>query len=143
MLVELAAPAQVCAVVKADGYGHGAVEVARTAVDAGASWLAVALPEEGAVLRAAGVDTPILLLSEPESWEEVVAAGLTPTVYSPEGIASLALAVGAGGPTGVHLKIDTGMHRVGAPPTAAVARASQIAASGALRLDAVWTHCPV
>ena len=54
-----------CAVVKAGGYGHGPVEVARAALEGGASWLAVALVEEGAQLRDAGIDAPVLLLSEP------------------------------------------------------------------------------
>ena len=143
LLVELVAPAEVCAVVKADGYGHGAVEVARAAVAAGATWLAVALPDEGQALRAAGLHVPILLLSEPNGWDDVLAAGLTPTVYSAEAIAALADLVGQAGPLGVHLKVDTGMHRVGVAPAAAASRARQIVASGSLRLDAVWTHCPV
>ncbi len=61
----LVAPAELCAVVKADGYGHGAVAVSEAALAAGASWLGVALVEEGAVLRRDGVDAPILLLSQP------------------------------------------------------------------------------
>ena len=64
-LAEATAPAALCAVVKADAYGHGAVPVARTALTAGARWLAVALPGEGTVLRDAGIDAPVLLLSEP------------------------------------------------------------------------------
>ena len=59
------APSAVCAVVKADGYGHGAVTVARAALRGGAAWLAVALVDEGIELRDAGIDAPILLLSEP------------------------------------------------------------------------------
>src|SRR4051794_329624 len=59
------APAELLAVVKADGYGHGAVEVGRAALDAGATWLGVALVEEGVELREAGIDAPILVLSEP------------------------------------------------------------------------------
>jgi len=144
-LIEVAAPAQLCAVVKADGYGHGAVEVARTAVAAGATWLAVALPDEGRALRDAGLDVPILLLSEPEpeAWDGVVADRLTPTVYSSKGIASLAVLADTEKPLGVHLKVDTGMHRVGVAPAEAVDRARQVVATGSLRLDAVWTHCPV
>ena len=64
-LAELAAPAEVCAVVKADGYGHGAVPVARAALAAGAAWLAVALVEEGATLREAGIDAPVLCSPRP------------------------------------------------------------------------------
>ncbi|MDQ1461418.1 MAG: alanine racemase, partial [Actinomycetota bacterium] len=61
----LVAPAALCAVVKADGYGHGAVEVSRAAMEAGADRLAVALVEEGVHLRDAGIEAPILVLSEP------------------------------------------------------------------------------
>ena len=62
---DLVGDAELCAVVKADGYGHGAVPVARTALRAGATWLAVALVEEAAALRQEGVAAPLLLLSEP------------------------------------------------------------------------------
>ncbi len=65
VLRELVAPAELCAVVKADGYGHGAIAVGQAALAAGAIWLGVALVEEGAVLRKAGIEAPILLLSEP------------------------------------------------------------------------------
>jgi alanine racemase len=143
VLLAEVAPARVCAVVKADGYGHGAVAVARAALDAGAQWLAVALPAEGVALREAGVTAPILLLSEPEAWDEALAARLTPTVYSRRGIESLA-ALTAGGPTvDVHLKVDTGMHRVGARPEDAVDRSKEVHAAPGLRLAALWTHCPV
>ena len=64
-LRDLAAPAELLAVVKANGYGHGAVPVARAALDAGATWLGVARVDEGVQLRAAGIDAPIMLLSEP------------------------------------------------------------------------------
>ncbi|MCU1369132.1 MAG: Alanine racemase [Ilumatobacteraceae bacterium] len=144
-LVALAAPAEVCAVVKADGYGHGALAVARAALDAGATWLAVALPAEGRALRDAGIDARILLLSEPDSWEETLRCRLTPTVHRPEAIASLGAAVRSigGDPVGVHLKVDTGMHRIGCPPGEALARARAIVAHPGLRLEAVYTHCPV
>ena len=76
-IADLVAPAEVCAVVKAGGYEHGSVPVSRAAVEAGATWLAVALVQEGKVLRDAGVTTPILVLSEPRPLEmvEVVAYG--------------------------------------------------------------------
>ncbi|MDP9070008.1 MAG: alanine racemase, partial [Actinomycetota bacterium] len=88
-LARLAAPAALCAVVKADGYGHGAVPVAVAALEAGATWLAVAVVEEGALLRAAGIEAPILLLSEPppEAMAAAVARRLTPTVYTQQGVA--------------------------------------------------------
>jgi alanine racemase len=127
----LVTPAAVCAVVKADGYGHGAVPVARAALDAGAAWLAVALVEEGIELRDAGIDAPILVLSEPvpEAAIEVVAQRLTPVVYTAGGIDALAkaaIAAGAPEPFGVHLKVDTGMHRVGCSPDDALRLAAHI-----------------
>lgn len=145
LLVETAAPAEVCAVVKADAYGHGAVPVARAALGAGASWLAVALVEEAAELRAAGIEAPILLLSEarPGEFGEVVALGLRAAVYTPEGIAAAAAAADPARPLPVHLKVDTGMHRVGADPAEVVALARAVAGHATLALEAVWTHCAV
>lgn len=145
-MVDLVAPAMVCAVVKADGYGHGSVPVSRAAIDAGAAWLAVALVEEGRVLREAGITAPILVLSEPRPHEmvEVVAYDLTPSVYSGEGLAAAAAAANQGGRRlDVHLKIDTGMHRVGARPEDAVALATAIADKEPIDLAGVWTHCAV
>ncbi len=146
-LATLAAPAVVCAVVKADGYGHGSVPVARAALGAGASWLAVAMVGEAAVLRDAGIDAPILVLSEPfhDELDDVVALGLRPTLYRPEVITGFAKAVARAGapPLPVHLKVDTGMHRVGADPADALALALAVAGQPELVLEAVWTHCAV
>jgi alanine racemase len=147
VLRRVAAPAAVCAVVKADAYGHGSVPVARAALEAGAALLAVALVEEGAVLREAGIEAPILLLSEPPptAAADVVGLGLTPTVYTADGVAALSRAAAATGPgpLAVQLKVDTGMHRVGAAPDAAVDLAVRIHADPHLRLEAVWTHFAV
>lgn len=104
-------------VVKADGYGHGAEAVARVALSAGASWLAVATLEEGIQLRKAGIDSPVLLFGPAISKEEVEAVALhhlQPTVcsfdqarrFSEAGLPGMA----------VHLKVDTGMSRLGAAP---------------------------
>src|SRR4051794_9787678 len=131
VLKQIAAPAQLCAVVKADGYGHGAVAVAEAAVGAGAEWLGGALVEEGIELRQAGIEATVLLLSEPpvDAFVEVAAHGLTPTVYTPEGVEAAAkAAASAGTPLPVHLKVDTGMHRVGVAPERAVALAKAITA---------------
>lgn len=143
LLVEAARGAEVCAVVKADGYGHGAVRVSRAALEAGATSLAVALVEEGIALREAGIEALILLLSEPptDAATEVVARRLTPTVYSREWIEALGAA--AVTPLEVHLKVDTGMHRVGADPGDAVALARLVQEDPNLDLAAVWTHFAV
>jgi alanine racemase len=141
---DIAAPAALWAVVKADGYGHGAVACARAALAAGAEGLCVALVQEGVALRAAGIDAPILLLSEQplEQAPAVVAARLTPTVYSTAQVAALAAAGAADLP--VHVKVDTGMHRVGCAPADAVAIADAVVACApALRLEGVSTHLAV
>lgn len=146
-LAGVASPAALMAVVKADGYGHGAVPVARAALDAGAQWLGVALVEEGAELRAAGIDAPVLVLSEPPppAAPAVVALGLTPVAYTRPGIDALAKAVADTGadPLPVHLKVDTGMHRVGCDATDARALAESIATRDELRLEGVLTHLAV
>jgi alanine racemase len=137
---------EVCAVVKADGYGHGAAAVAHAAVEAGATWLAVAQVPEATALRAAGISAPVLLLSEPRPAEvdEALAAEVAVTAYTAELIERLGSAAGRRGvPVAVHLKVDTGMRRVGAAPEDLVARATQVAADPALVLAAVWTHCAV
>jgi alanine racemase len=144
----VARPSAVMAVVKADGYGHGAVPVARAALDAGASWLGVALVEEGVELRDAGIDAPVMLLSEPppDAAAEVVAHGLTPVVYTRSGIEALAKAVAAragAASLAVHLKVDTGMHRVGCRPADAVVLAEWAEASDELTLQGVCTHLAV
>ena len=140
VLRRVVAPSTVWAVVKANGYGHGAVEVARAALAAGAEGLCVALTQEGVELRDAGIEAPILLLSEQpvEQMPVIVAERLTPTLYSEAAIMALAR---VGAPLGyrVHLKLDTGMHRVGARPTdvrGLIARATHVG----LWVDGIFTH---
>lgn len=146
VLARQASPAKFCAVVKADGYGHGAVPVARAALGAGAHQLAVATVAEGVALREADIDAPILLLSEapPEEMPTVVAHRLTPTVYRDRSIeAARAAAARAGTTLGVHVKIDTGMHRVGAPPEQATDLVAAVVAADHLRMDGLFTHLAV
>ena len=146
-LAALAAPAALCAVVKAEAYGHGSVPVARAALDGGASWLAVALVEEGAVLRDEGIDAPVLLLSEPpvEAMDDVVALALTPTVYTQQGVeaAAKAVASASAAPLTVHVKVDTGMHRVGATADGAVTVVQAVAERPELTFGGLWTHFAV
>ncbi|MEP6973121.1 MAG: alanine racemase [Actinomycetota bacterium] len=133
--------AQLMAVVKANGYGHGDVQVARAALEAGATWIGVALVEEGLGLRDAGISAPILVLSEfpPGSERAALEAGLTPSLYTDAGLTRLAKVAG-GRDIGVHVKVDTGMHRVGVyPPEETTGFVDRVAAAD-LRLDALWTH---
>jgi alanine racemase len=152
------APAELCVVVKADGYGHGAEDVAAVALDAGADRLAVALVEEGQELRDMGIDAPILLLSQPpaDAMADALAAGLTITVDTAAGIDAAAAAASAaaaaadawpglagdGQGWSVHLKVDTGMHRVGCAPHEAVGLALRVLERG-LALDGTFTHLAV
>jgi alanine racemase len=146
LLRKLSAPARLCAVVKADGYGHGALSVSRAAVEAGASWLAVALVEEGEALRAAGVNVPVLLLSEPppDAMDLAVALDLTPTVYTRAGVRALADAAAARRKVvGAHVKVDTGMHRVGVDPDGAAEIVGAVVGADHLRFAGLWTHLAV
>ncbi|MDJ0960313.1 MAG: alanine racemase [Acidimicrobiia bacterium] len=139
------APAALCAVVKADGYGHGDVPSAEAALAGGASWLAVALVEEGVRLREAGIEAPILLLSEPADGDtaSIVRWNLHPTVYTPEFADALGEAVGASTDYPVHLKLNTGMHRVGVDPVNAFSLARKVAGDPRLTLEGLWTHFAV
>ena len=131
------------AVVKADAYGHGAVAVAHAALDAGAAMLGVATIDEGIELRAAGIRAPILLLgyTPPEEAETVVAHDLAATVFQPETARALgAAAVRAGCAARVHLKIDTGMGRIGVAPSEALALARELSALGSVVLEGCCTH---
>ncbi len=132
--------AELMAIVKANGYGHGDVPVARAAIEAGATWLGVALVEEGLELREAGIEAPILVLSELPPGSEAVALAhrLTPTLYSEDGLERLSGA--ARGSVPVHVKIDTGMHRVGVwPPEDTPAFARRVQEAG-LEVEGLFTH---
>lgn len=148
VLRDLIGPSALCAVVKADGYGHGAVIAARAAVAGGAVALAVALVEEGVQLRDARIDDPVLLLCEPPSVdaaEELAARHLEATVCTTEGVArTLEGARRAGARVPVHVKVDTGMHRIGASPVTVADVVDAVSSAGpALELAGVWTHLAV
>lgn len=145
-LAALVAPAAVCAVVKADGYGHGATGAAQAALAGGATWLGVALAEEGVELRRSGVVAPLLVLSEPPegAMQDVVAAGLRPTIYTRTGVEALSNAArGSLAPIPVHVKVDTGMHRVGAALHEVADIVDAVAADPRLTLEGLWTHLAV
>ncbi|CAN5765496.1 alanine racemase [soil metagenome] len=146
----LVGPSLFCAVVKADGYGHGAVPVARAALAGGADLLGVALVAEGTELREAGLSAPVLVLSQasPDELDQLVAADLEATAYTAAGVQGLAAAALRADRRGdravrVHLKVDTGMHRVGAQPHEVVGLAAAIVADPGLVLASVFTHCAV
>jgi alanine racemase len=141
-----AATDRLMAVVKADGYGHGMVPVARAALAGGAEWLAVALVEEGLALRAAGVDAPVLVMTEPPAAAipALVEGGLTPAVYSSGFSHALdAYARDRGAPIAVHVKLDTGMRRVGVPQADWEDALTTVRDAGGLRFEGLWSHYAV
>ncbi len=144
VLQRLFAPAELCAVVKADAYGHGCVPVAKAAIEGGVDRLAVALVEEARLLRESRIDAPILLLSEPvpEAMRDVVAHKITPTLYTLEGVRALASAV-TEERFPVHVKIDTGMNRVGANADVATQIINEVVSNENLYWEGLWTHLAV
>jgi len=143
-IADRVAPAEVMAVVKADAYGHGAVEATRAALAGGATRLGVADLDEALALRSAGIDAPILAwLHDPDAdFAGAVAAGVELGISN---LAQLERAASAlqGGPARVHLKIDTGLSRNGVAEEdwgAAVARAAELEREGRLVVVGVFSH---
>jgi alanine racemase len=136
----------ICAVIKADAYGHGAITVAKAALEGGVDCFAVALIDEGIELRNAGVTVPILLLAEvvPPTIPLALAHDLTLTVGSLEGaLAAVASAEEAGGVHRVHVKVDTGMHRMGVAPESIDEVVDTLRASPAIDVEGLFSHFAV
>lgn len=143
LLVKQAGKAQLWATVKANGYGHGAVQVARAALGAGATGLCVALADEAHELRQAKITAPILIVSEQPAtqFEQMLRDDVVATLYNESTINSYAKTASDLGIVGkVHLKVDTGMHRVGAPVASAMTQCRQIKSLASLQLEGVYTH---
>jgi len=132
---------KIIAVVKAGAYGHGAVPVARAALEAGAWGLAVSTPEEAAEVRGLVADPWLRVLVMggllPAEMPRAAEVGCALSVFSEEQVQALA---GAGRPVTVHLKVDTGLGRLGCSPAEAPALARLIAGAAGLRLGGVFTH---
>ncbi len=134
---------EVMAVVKANAYGHGAVQVARAALAGGATWLAVNVADEGVQLRRAGIGCPILVLGYVPPWEadKVVFYHLTPTVNTRQQALALASACQRRGTrSAVHVKVDTGLSRYGLPPEEVADFVRSLTAIAQLRWEGLWTH---
>jgi alanine racemase len=144
LAVRLAGPdRRVLAVVKADAYGHGAVRAARAALAAGAAKLGVATPGEVRSLRAAGIDAPVLLLSEvaPDRAAEMTRLGCSLTVYTLAYAEALEReAQHAGRRIAVHLKVDTGMGRIGISPADALPFVARLRDFQHLVLEGIMSH---
>ncbi len=137
---------KLCLAVKADGYGHGAVGIAKAAVKAGVDWLAVVTPGEAIELRQAGITAKVLLLGlvSSEHCVHMVEHNISAVVSDKNLIhAYAAAAKTAGAPARIHLKIDTGMGRIGCTPEQAPSLAELIADTPGVELEGVCSHFPV
>ena len=136
--------AEVWAVLKADGYGHGAKGVARTLERAGATGICVALLEEGIELRQAGIRVPILITGGyyGRAFGEVLRHSLTPVLHDPAQVEALADEVRYSGaePTSVHVKVDTGMSRLGVLPRDVPKMAAMLAKHREVQVSGLMTH---
>lgn len=131
------------AVVKADGYGHGAIQVARAALEAGATGLAVTTTEEAWALNDAGLGVDVLIMGPvlDDQLDEAVAAGAEFVAWSPQFIRTVGRAAErARRRVRLHLKVDTGMHRLGVNPRDVTGLVDAIVADPGLELRAVMTH---
>jgi alanine racemase len=129
--------------VKADAYGHGLIPVARALAAEGVGWFGVATPEEALTLRAANVPGRILLFGPVRgpALPRLLAAAVDLTVCDEDDVAAVLEALPAGtDPARLHLKVDTGMGRLGRRPGEAAAVARRVAGNARLRLDGLWTH---
>ena len=145
-LAAIAPRAEVMGVVKAYAYGHGNPATARAMLQAGASRLGVARLAEALHLRDAGITAPIHVFTESplEAIPNLIRADVTPTVYTESFAEALSAAASAGGKSiSVHVKIDTGMHRVGLAPDDAVDAFRHIAALPGVEIEGAWSHLAV
>ena len=140
-----AGTAELAAVVKADGYGLGAVAIGRAALDAGAGRLCVFALDEAQALRDRGIDAPILVLGPwpPDEAARVARLDVASTLTRPELVGPLGRAAAAAGRTlPVHVKVDTGMHRLAPPAAVAESLVAAVRADPGLRLEGFYTHFP-
>jgi alanine racemase len=134
---------QVMAVVKANGYGHGAIPVARAAVRAGATWCGVARWDEAVELRQAGLECPVLVLGATPVRKigEMIQARVSMAVWEPGQVESAQVAAAAAGEKArLHLKVDTGMTRLGIEPGAALDLGRRLANTPGILFEGLFTH---
>lgn len=142
LLQQIVTPAKIMAILKADAYGHGTVKVARTVLNNGASWLAVATLGEAITLRQAGIETPILVLSYMPAWQahQAVAHNVSATIFSEEIAQAFSrAATELNRQAYVHVKVDSGMGRLGLLPDQVLPFLRAIALPG-LQIEGMYTH---
>lgn len=134
---------EIMAVVKAEAYGHGAVKIAQTALQSGATRLGVALPEEGIALRKAGINAPILVFSplQTDQAETMVRYDLTPTICMLEPAVALSrAATAAGKEVPFHVKLDTGMNRIGIPAQEGIVFIKKMQSLPGILFEGIFSH---
>lgn len=142
-LADRAAPAKLCAIVKANAYGHGAVAVGAAALEAGAAGLGVVCVDEGEELRRAGIDAPILVVgyTQASEAERIVELRLTPVVCSMQTALALSrFASGRGVTQSIHVELESGLNRHGLPLEELVAFAGRARALPAIEVEGLFTH---
>lgn len=135
---------KICAVVKANAYGHGAVEVAKTLISCGADYLAVAILDEAIELRNNGIDAPVLILgfTPCEQFDKIVSYEITQTVYDADAASALSqVALSQGKRAKVHIKIDTGMSRLGFPgQISSIPEIKKVFSFKGIQVEGIFTH---
>jgi alanine racemase len=142
VITTLVRPAQLMIMVKSNGYGHGMAIAARAALEGGAAWLGVYTPDEARALRAGGFDGRILVVgwSPPSTLDALIDGGVDLAVLDADGIRSVT-AASAGRRPRIHLKIDTGLHRLGALPESLDALANALREAGdRIEVAGIFTH---
>jgi alanine racemase len=142
VIATLVRPAQVMVMVKSNGYGHGITIAARAALDGGASWLGVYTPDEALLLRAAGFDARVLVVgwSPPATLDALIDAGIDVSVLDADGLRAVTAAA-VGRRARIHLKIDTGLHRLGALPESVGSLDATVREAGPrVEVAGIFTH---
>lgn len=136
------AQTRLMAVLKANAYGHGLEEIGRVAAKAGAAFLGVARTEEGISLRSHGIETPILVLgyTDPLFYSQARDRNITLTIFHPDQLLALNALGADGPPLRVHLKVDTGMSRLGLAPEAAFDLMKQASRLHGVQIEGIFTH---
>ena len=145
-LAQRAGTADLMAVIKADAYGHGAVQVARTALHNGATWLGVACVPEGAEIRLAGIDAPTLILGYTPAWQarDAVRHDLSVAVFDEATAKALSKAAQAlDRSVRVHVKVDTGLHRIGLRPEMVPDFIEMLSGLPGVEVEGLFTHFAV
>ncbi|MCB0162867.1 MAG: alanine racemase [Anaerolineae bacterium] len=143
LLAKLAAPAKVMAILKADAYGHGIIKVARTALNNGVSWVGVATLGEAIALRKMGIDAPILVMSYMPAWQthDAIRYNISATVFSEEIARAFSnAAADLNKDALIHVKVDTGMGRLGLLPDQVLPFMEKIGKLPGLKIEGLYTH---